>query len=752
MKNGINCKILFFSSLLVLNILNSQENAPFTGPEYSPDENAWTTQYIDPIDLTKEIIKNTYGFWTPAGYFTTKAVYTVGAWFAMHGAGYILLESPNLVIDLVQGGFYKVVVSVSYDVILEIIETTVKTPQKICKKMSKSVIKDGLNNYETAYNIARDYIETGNLSKEDATKFLINRWGLYKLAIARTLYNESSEGNYQIDEQLAEKTADELMIFFADNYQSSLGIDNTLPIIESAFFIKDMSDILTDKQIGLINYTPYINFMNYMESLNQVMLDELERVSQSTSQSAKITLGFILDSSGSMGSNDPHDIRKEGTKIIVRDRLSGQENVFIVDFDDQAKWLNSNSWQNWIKNDLINAINKIDSRSSSTNIDKGLDVMSDALISSNTDLSNCAVILLTDGVGDYTDGANWYSSNNIPVYTVSFVGNVNEKLLTDIAYQTGGEYLRANSPIDIVSLFNLFYNNLSSGSTFLSESGNIMQGETVQYDFYIDNVNGDLGISTVWGGSEIDMILHSPSGQIYSETSGLGSWYAGKNYVTTSFSNPETGKWHAELYGVSIPSQGEKFSFEINGQSDLYFTISSVSTTDYTGSYTINCSQPDHLQNYNIKLTLISPKGKEIDISTEISNNTFSMIPIYGEGSYKYKINITGQFIDGSPFQRSLEKHIFIGDYKPVHIAAITDVLANNFVTAKIGSNVGNTPGIKCYIYRGDVHNSANLIAEGYILTSSIDNCQAQLQIFHTNTQIIKGDILMLDEKQWRRD
>lgn len=738
-------------SLIIMTALYSQVSAQNSAPEYSQNEHNRTAQYDDPVDLARDIIQRTHLFWTPLGYTTTKAVYTVGAWFAMHGAGYLLLESPNVAIDLVQGGFYKVVGSISYDLILEIIESSVKTPRKICKKISKSVIKEGLSDYEAAYNIARDYINTGNLSRDDALKFLNHRWGLYKLAIARTLYNESNNVDYNIVDQVAERATNELLEIFQDKYQNALNIDNKMPLIQSALFIKDISDILRAKQIGLMNYTPYLNFTNYMDILNQAMIDELKKFTET--DDGVITLGFILDSSGSMGSNDPQDMRKVALMNIIKDRLLGNENVLIVDFDDSAKLLN-NKISNWSESDLLNAVKKIDS-SGGTNIESGLSKMKNSISNISFNRNKTGVFLLSDGCDNHTKSVsvNWFSQNNIPVYAVSFIGTANEGLMEQIADNTGGVYLKANNPQEITNFFNMFYNRITGSSMFALEKSQITQDEVIIYYFDIDNINDRLYFSSNWLGSKIGMKLISPSGRIYQENDNNARWNIGKNFVTASIPKPEVGQWKVELKGVQIPSQGEKFSLEVHGKSDLEFDLGSNTTSSGIIDFSIDCNNDQLIRNYTTSGKVQCPDGKEKDITDKLQNSQFTYLPSSGKGSYKFEIDINGTRTDGHKFQRNLSRHVFVGSYAPPHIKPITHVYGmGNFVNADIGTNVGNTPALTCYIYRGDTDNNDNMIAKGVITNCSEIECTAEITYYFTNTIAQKGDILKLDENEWKAD
>lgn len=471
------------------------------------------------------------------------------------------------------------------------------------------------------------------------------------------------------------------------------------------------------------------------------------------SKSIDNTFGFILDSSGSMGSNDPQDMRKVALMNIIKDRLLGNENVLIVDFDDSAKLLN-NKISNWSESDLLNAVKKIDS-SGGTNIESGLSKMKNSISNISFNRNNTGVFLLSDGCDNHTNSVsvNWFSQNNIPVYAVSFIGTANEGLMEQIANNTGGVYLKANNPQEITNFFNMFYNRITGSSMFALEKSQITQDEVIIYYFDIDNINDRLYFSSNWLGSKIGMKLISPSGKIYQENDANARWNIGKNFVTASIPKPEVGQWTVELKGVQIPSQGEKFSLEVHGKSDLEFDLGSNTTSSGIIDFSIDCNNDQLIRNYTTSGKVQCPDGKEKDITDKLQNSQFTYLPSSGKGSYKFEIDINGTRTDGHKFQRNLSRHVFVGSYAPPHIKPITHVYGmGNFVNADIGTNVGNTPALTCYIYRGDTDNNDNMIAKGVITNCSEIECTAEITYYFTNTIAQKGDILKLDENEWKAD
>ena len=162
-----------------------------------------------------------------------------------------------------------------------------------------------------------------------------------------------------------------------------------------------------------------------------------------------VDVAFVLDSSGSMSSNDPQGLRRDAAKQFV-DALLAEDQGTVVDFDDSARLLQA------LTNDkalLRAAIDQIDS-SGGTNIGAGVAVGLDALAVDTDDTRAQILILLTDGEGAYThDLTDRASRDGVVVYTIGLGPNVDATLLTEIAQRTGGSYHAVADAGDLPDVF-----------------------------------------------------------------------------------------------------------------------------------------------------------------------------------------------------------------------------------------------------------------------------------------------------------
>jgi len=171
---------------------------------------------------------------------------------------------------------------------------------------------------------------------------------------------------------------------------------------------------------------------------------------------------FVLDSSGSMSSNDPAGYRKLAAKSFV-DALIDGDRVTVVDFDSSANVYYA------LGEDFVAAKAAIDrvNASGGTNIGVGVSAgLNQLLASPGRDERAQVLILLTDGQGSYdTNLTSTARDNGIQIYTVGLGTGVNASLLGDIAAQTGGQYFPVAQADDLPNVFSRILDDLGDQDT-----------------------------------------------------------------------------------------------------------------------------------------------------------------------------------------------------------------------------------------------------------------------------------------------
>lgn len=190
--------------------------------------------------------------------------------------------------------------------------------------------------------------------------------------------------------------------------------------------------------------------------LNKVEFDavwdkEIKPVDYQEDGKKGIDIVFVVDSSGSMSSNDGGRIRIQAVKEFV-DKLGENDRGAIVDFDSY-----STVYQDFtVDHDLLYAaVNKVNS-SGGTSLSAGMSKAISLFTNANYTRTDAYkyIVFLTDGQGDYSSSYTTSAvNNNIVVYTVGLGSGVNENILRNIAEGTGGKYYFASSASQLPDIY-----------------------------------------------------------------------------------------------------------------------------------------------------------------------------------------------------------------------------------------------------------------------------------------------------------
>ena len=249
---------------------------------------------------------------------------------------------------------------------------------------------------------------------------------------------------------------------------------------------------IEDQKVEEGKVTATVTHFSIYVLLNKVELEtvwdtEIKPVDYQGNGKNGLDIVFVVDSSGSMSSNDSRGIRKIAVKNFV-DKLGQNDRAAIVDFDNYASVYQEFTSDHQL---LYSAVERINS-SGGTSLSAG---MSEAinLFSSNSYKRQDAykyIVFLTDGDGSYsTSYTKSASDNNIVVYTVGLGSGVKETVLKNIATGTGGKYYFASIASDLPDI----YDDVSFETVdYITDSNN--DGISDYYTALI--CNGDMVLST----------------------------------------------------------------------------------------------------------------------------------------------------------------------------------------------------------------------------------------------------------------
>ncbi len=387
------------------------------------------------------------------------------------------------------------------------------------------------------------------------------------------------------------------------------------------------------------------------------------RFTEVENKNSSLDIVFVIDSSGSMTSNDRYGVRRTVTKNFI-DRLTENDRAAVVDFDSYASVYSQFTSD---KDQLYSAVDKINS-SGGTNLSRGISAAL-SLFSSTTyegeDKQKC-IIMLTDGVGSYSTSYTTKAKDmGIVIYTIGLGSGVSTSVLTNMAEGTGGVYFHASQAEklydifeDIIEVTDLYKDSDEDGLSDYYEkemaAGNLRLGTGVSLEDidYLKKHSDDDGLTdgeeiTIGKvGKKIYVKLYSNPTEDDTDGDGLND-YIESNEIKTNIGtyNQENGKY--KLSPLVADSDGD-------GSSDGEELGTFYSTLDY---YRVN-SNPFMAENYSV--------GNQAAVSYVLSYEI--NVPVFTKREYATGTMPNGEsytiytFMDTTTFDFPQRKLVEVGD------------------------------------------------------------------------------------------
>ncbi|WP_108667151.1 tandem-95 repeat protein [Euzebya rosea] len=159
---------------------------------------------------------------------------------------------------------------------------------------------------------------------------------------------------------------------------------------------------------------------------------------------------FVIDTSGSMSSNDPQRIRVTASQNFVDAFIDGDQGA-AVRFSSSASLLQAlTADRDLVKQRLTSA----GAASGGTNIGAGVQTGLNALAATPDPDRPQYLILLTDGQGSYSNGLTQRAiDEGVVIYAVGLGRGHNAGFLRGVAEPTGGRYVYAEAAQDLITAF-----------------------------------------------------------------------------------------------------------------------------------------------------------------------------------------------------------------------------------------------------------------------------------------------------------
>jgi len=278
-------------------------------------------------------------------------------------------------------------------------------------------------------------------------------------------------------------------------------------------------------------------------------------------RSGAVDVMLIIDSSGSMSSNDPANKRRDAARSYLTASLAG-DHVGVVDFDTSARLASGLRLLPDEKRALVNAVNTINS-SGMTNIREGINGACQELVN-HGQAARRGAILLTDGhhnQGPFGNPQQCFKDRGWPIYTFGF-GSADTALLSRIAVDTGGEFAFAPTS-NLVCEFQRVRTKIAGGTPGPCTAHHVDPGATTSFLAAVPPGQAQGTFSTSWMGSDVVMALTSPSGRVIDRNTVASDVVhdMGPTFEVYSIINPEPGDWQVNLFGADVPPGGEDVIF-----------------------------------------------------------------------------------------------------------------------------------------------------------------------------------------------
>jgi len=461
---------------------------------------------------------------------------------------------------------------------------------------------------------------------------------------------------------------------------------------------------------------------------------------------------LVLDRSGSMNQiliegKRKIDLAKDAILIFSR-MLFEEDEIALVTFSSNAKKeLDLTKERGKVKEVLDNVVAE-----GSTAMGDGMRLALDLL--KNVDVSERrAAVLLTDGCHNSgkespEDVLQDAVDLKIPIFTVGIGrGDVrdpssnecfNPDILKQIADRTGGTFywIDPDAGIDELELWRIYgriaLTFIDTRTTYMF-TGIIMAGDIHSYTFDVGEGTDRLVAMLSYKGSELDLQLISPEGEVFNVSTLNVIAIRSKGRVLITVNEPKPGSWEAKITSIDVPAGGEPYLLTIgtNGlsisprklvldstQIEQWLPLEISNNGDLVADVHINADGPlsDYIEIKPNKFTL--NKGQNITILIKVSQpsnfaESTGRIVVDNNG-IKYFIPVSVK-MKGLRVNAWIENKTYAGSNVTVRAIIMDEeynLVTGAEVTASINGNVTilNDDGIPPDVEAGDAMYSGHIL------------------------------------------
>ncbi|AAM32174.1 VWA domain-containing protein [Methanosarcina mazei] len=388
---------------------------------------------------------------------------------------------------------------------------------------------------------------------------------------------------------------------------------------------------------------------------------------------ANANVMLVIDRSGSM-SGSPISSAKNSANLFI-DYMEAEDMAGVVSFSSSARYdYHLATLTPEVKNSIKQKINSIYA-SGVTAIGSGMRYGLNDLLNYGDPNNPWAIVLLSDGYQNSGENPNnvipSIKASNIQVYTVGLGPAVDQKLLGNIADQTGGKYYYSPTDSQLQEIYNDIVGKIIGWKTVFKRNVKMFIHERVPIAVPIDSAIDKVSFGIGWPGSNVDLVLYKPDGTLvdpsFADSDPTIEYLSGPTYKIYKVTDPESGMWNMELNATDMPAGGEDVYVTVLAESTLSMSLStnkgqynqgevvkiiadlSDAGTQITGAdVKVNVTLPDSSVEY---LTLYDDGGHG-DNGSQDGVYANYLVDTSLMGDYKVDVTSTGSLSDGSQFKR----------------------------------------------------------------------------------------------------
>lgn len=428
-------------------------------------------------------------------------------------------------------------------------------------------------------------------------------------------------------------------------------------------------------------------------------------------------LHVLIDVSGSMKQTDPHNLRRPALRLLG-DLLPPSAQIGIWFFGDKVSpMLKTASANPKVKERVRRTSRKIRSNEPFTDIPAALKTAA----ASWNDGTDRNILLLSDGMVDISPDKSINAraqaalihnlvpklrAEHIRVHTIALSKDADSKLLSQIAADTGGIFVEADSADALQRAFLKIFEAAAPRDGLPLEDNK----------FLVDTAVKELTILAFRDKPDQRTKLKLPDGQIVDQKSSqsMPGWRwddsGGRDLVTIE--HPPTGQW--QIIGALDPDNRALIL------TDLKLKLTAIPTRIYPGEridgalMLTNHDQPitKAALTQTLKATIDEKKGSELIKSIKLNDVGADPDIIGGDGQFDYELHLSNPAgiyslvatAIGPTFQRDWRQNFAMAPTAPVQLKISTNLItagAEKSGTQKPDTHLGTHPG---------THNASNQI------------------------------------------